>query len=223
MTNLTEAKMEKPENEGSNVKRVMWMLLAALGIVFTGGAIAGFLSEHQSEGAGAFSGRALGVLTVFVAVICALAYAIWRNAQNLKTTGEQLNRRERLNIRIVAACGVVGGLIGLILAISGDLGGQDANIFSSGPISPAVAIGLAIVIGLLMPLVSWYWHMRVIDEQESKAYRSGALLAIYAFWTVSPTWWLLWRGGILPAPDGIALYLMTTFIALIVWFYEKYR
>jgi membrane protein YdbS with pleckstrin-like domain len=223
MTNLTEAKMEKPENEGSNVKRVMWMLLAALGIVFTGGAIAGFLSEHQSDGGGALSGRALGVLTVFIAVICALAYAIWRNAQNLKTTGEQLNRRERLNIRIVAACGVVGGLIGLTLAISGDLGGQGANIFSSGPISPAVAIGLAIVVGILMPLVSWYWHMRVIDEQESKAYRSGALIAIYAFWTVSPTWWLLWRGGMLPAPDGIALYLMTTFIALIVWFYEKYR
>jgi hypothetical protein len=74
-----------------------------------------------------------------------------------------------------------------------------------------------------MPLMSWYWHARVIDELEADAYRSGAMLAMYAFWIVAPVWWLLWRGGMLPAPDGVALYLMTTFVALIIWFWKKYR
>ena len=144
-------------------------------------------------------------------------------AEKIKLSGDPLSRREKLNNRILIGCGIFGGLVALILLISGDVSAQNPNILSSDPISPVVAIILAIASGVLLPLLSWYWHAKVVDEQEEAAYRTGALIAIYAFWYIAPTWWLLWRGGILPAPDGIALYMMTTFIALFVWFWKKYR
>lgn len=224
MTDLTEAQMmECDDNAGSNGRRFLWMMLAGFGIIMTGGAIAGFLVQHQADGGGALSGAGIFALAVLVAIVGGLAFSMWRNAQNLKSSEEPLTRREKLNSRIVAGSGVFGGLIALVLVISGDLRSGNPDLFSDGPIAPAVAIGVSLAFGILAPLSSWYWHARVIDEQEDAAYRSGALFAIYAFWFVAPVWWLLWRGGMLPAPDGIALYLMTTSIALIVWFWKKYR
>lgn len=224
MTNLTETNMTKlEEGRGSNARRVLWIALAGLGTIFMSGAIIGFLSQHQADGGGAMSAIAFGILALFIMMTGALAFIIWHNIRQLNASGEQMTTRERLNNRIIVAFSIVGGLIGIIVAISGNFGSQPTEIFSNGPISPVVAIGLAVVIGLLLPPASWYWHMRVIDEQEAQAYRSGTLLALYAFWIVAPIWWLLWRGGLVPAPDGVALYLMTTFIALIVWLYEKYR
>lgn len=224
MTDLTEAKMtEGDDNAASNGRRFLWMMLAGLGIVMTGGAIAGFLAQHQADGGGALSVAGAVALAVLVAIIGGLAYSMWRNAQNLKQSEEPLTKREKLNNRIVAGSGIFGGLLAMVLVISGDVSSGNPDIFSDGPIPPAVAIGVALAFGILAPISSWYWHARVIDEQEDAAYRSGALFAVYAFWFVAPVWWFLWRGGILPAPDGVALYLMTTFIALIVWFWKKYR
>ncbi|MFN3451451.1 MAG: hypothetical protein ACK4ZE_04775, partial [Sphingorhabdus sp.] len=121
-------------------------------------------------------------------------------------------------------CGIFGGIIGLTLALSGNMDGiSEPNVLANGPISPVLAVILAVAIGIVMPAITYYWHKHVVDEQEDAAYRAGALIAIYAFWFVAPVWWLLWRGGILPAPNGMALYLMTAFIALIVWSWKKYR
>jgi hypothetical protein len=224
MTDLTEVGMtDRDEGAASNGRRVLLMMLAGLGIIMTGGAIVGFLAAHNEDGGGALSVAGVIALGTFVAIIGGLAYSIWRNAQNLKQSGDPLTRRERLNNRIVAGSGVFGALLALVLAMAGDINAGNPDIFSDGPISPVIAIIVAFTFGVLAPLLSWYWHARVIDEQEDAAYRSGALLAIYAFWFVAPVWWFLWRGGILPAPDGVALYMMTTFIALIVWFWKKYR
>lgn len=219
MMNSTEAKMAKLEDEGSSGRRVVWIAIAGLGIVMTGGAIVGFMSEVNSSGDDFKSGPALAALVLFIAIIAGLSYSILRNARKLKQSEYPLSRREKLNNQILAGSGIFGGVVAVVLVISGDV----SSGISDRPISPAIAIGGAFAVGVLAPLLSWYWHARIVDEQEDAAYRSGALIAIYAFWYVAPMWWLLWRGGILPAPDGIALYMMTTFITVIVWFWKKYR
>ena len=223
MTDLTEAKMAKLDEETSNGRRILWMMLAGLGIIMTAGAIAGFLAGHKAEHGGDLSVTATITLIAFVAIAGGLGYSIWRNASLMKRDAEPLTRREKLNSRMLIGSGVFGGLIAAALMASGEIGGQSPNIFSSDPIAPAVAISIALLIGVLAPLSSWYWHMRVVDEQEADAYRSGAMLAVYAYWFVAPVWWLLWRGGLVPAPDGIVLYMMTIFIAVIIWFWKKYR
>ena len=223
MTNLTEARMTQHEDTSSNSKRMLWIVVASLGVIMTSGAIAGFLSEMTAQGDGTMDGTSLIVLGVFVAIIGALAFVIWSLTQKMRTSGEKIPRREKLNNQILIGCGLFGGIIGLTLAVSENFGADEAILFGNGALPPVVAIVLAAAIGIFMPVVSYYWHKNVVDELEEAAYRAGALFAMYAFWFVAPVWWLLWRGGFLPAPNGVALYLMTTFVALIVWSWKKYR
>lgn len=224
MTNLTEAPMaQHDEDTSSNGRRMLWIFAAGVGMVMTAGAITGFLSEMKAQGNGTLDGASIAVLIVFVAIIGALAFVIRNLIKKMRVSGEKVPRREKLNSRIIIGCGVFGGLIGLTLSISENFGSNEAILFGNGALPPVVAIILAVAIGIFMPIVSYYWHKNVVDELEEAAYRAGALFAMYAFWFVAPVWWLLWRGGFLPPPNGVALYLMTTFVALIVWSWKKYR
>ena len=224
MTNLTESIMfDGDEKTGSTNQRNIWMILCGLGIVMLLGAITGFLSQHNDQGGGPLDSLGLVILGVFVTVILILAFAIWKMFQKVKLSGEKVPRREKLYNRILIGCGLLGGVIGLALAVTDNLGADEASLFASGPISPVLAIILSGAIGIIFPAVSIYWHKHVVDEQEEAAYRAGALFAIYAFWFIAPVWWLMWRGGMLQEPNGVALYLMTAFVAVVVWFWKKYR
>lgn len=228
MMSLTEAKMTKLDDESSNGRSVLWMTLAALGIVMSIGAIAGFLSVDTSDG-GEFSGFALGFLISLGVIIAGLSFVVWRNARKLQASGANMTRREKLNRNIVVACGLLGGMIGVILAAMGILGSSDTQEFDpfssllSGPIPVAAALALVFVWAVVMPVIAWFWHTWVIDEQEASAYRDGGYYAAYAYLMLTPTWWLLWRGGLLPEPDGVAIYLTFSLIWSAVWFWKKYR
>ncbi len=225
MTNLKERAMTDVDDMASNNgRRIIWMMFSGIGIVMISGAITGYLSQRGAEGDGPLNILDVSILGLFAAVILVLAFAIWRLFQQTKQSGERLPRRERLNNRIIWGCGIFGGIIGLALALTDNMGAaNEPSLFASGPISPVLAVILASAIGVVLPAITFYWHKHVVDEQEDAAYRAGTLIAIYAFWFIAPVWWLLWRGGILPSPNGVALYFMTAFIALIVWFWKKYR
>lgn len=205
-----------------NTRRIMLLVLSAIGMIFIGGAIAGFLIEHRNQGGGALGAGAIAVLATLIIAVGGLAYSQWRLAQSIRTSNEPMTRRETRSNRFLIGSMVAGAVTGMALVIVSDLGGGDASPFANTPIPAATAVALAAIFGIGVPAISWYWHMRVIDEQESEAYRSGALIAVYAFWIVAPVWWLLWRGGLVPAVDGVALYLGTIIIASIVWFWKKY-
>lgn len=228
MTDLMEVRMAKLEDEGSNGRSILWIAVAGLGIVMALGAIAGFMGEYHTDDGGEFSGFALGVLAAFGAIVASLTYVIWRNAKKLRTSGEPMTKREKLNRNIIAACGLLGGAIGVILSMSAigtpdDGPGLLSAIYGSGPIPLRIVLPLVFVWVVVMPVVAWFWHARAIDEQEASAYRDGGYYAAYAFLILAPLWWLLWRGGFLPEPDGVAIYLIFSLIWSAVWFWKKYR
>lgn len=229
MTNLVEAPMTRLENEGTSSRSIVWIVLAGLGVVMTAGAIAGFVGGHQSDGGGTISGAAIAVLAGFGAIMVGLSYAIWRNVKKLKSTGEPMTKREKLNRNILVSLGLLGGIMGVVLSMSstGDMPGNGPGslsaIFSSGPIPLSVVIAFVFIWVGIMPVVAWYWHTRAIDEQEASAYRDGGYYAAYAFLILAPLWWVLWRGGFLPEPDGVAIYLIFSLIWSAIWFWKKYR
>lgn len=223
MTNSMEVKMVEPREDSAGRHSTLWMMLSGLGIVMTAGAIAGFLAEHQAEGGGPLETGGIITLSIFAVIIAGLSFVIWRNGAILKGSSARLPRREKMSQRIMVFSCLLGGAIAIALMAASTAPDGQPDILAGGPIQPWVAIVLAAVSGIGMPILSIYWHNRVIDEQEADAYRTGALIAIYVYWMGAPVWWLLWRGGLVPAPDGVAIYLITTFTALIVWFWKKYR
>lgn len=229
MTNLTESAMfDADEKAGNNAQRIMWMILCGVGTIMILGAIAGFLSAHRAEGGGPLNLAGYAVLGVFISVTLILAFTIWKLFQLVKQSGERVPRREKLNRNIIVACGGLGGIMGLAIAASGisNISEQGADPFVAllaGPLPLIIVVPLIFVWGVIMPVVAWFWHTRVIDEQEANAYRDGGYYAAYAFLMLTPLWWLLWRGGLVPEPDGVAIYLSFSLVWTAVWFWKKYR
>ena len=228
MTNLKETNMiDRDEIAGSNGHRTMWVIVSGLGIVMTAGAVAGYLAAHEAQGGGALGTAGTVTLCGFAAIIIGLAYAIWINVSNMKASNEGLTRREKLNRKIVWGCGLAGGAIGLFLAFyETSVGNSDtgpALIFADSPMPPVIALILAFFWAVIMPIIAWFWHKRAIDEQEASAYRDGGYYAAYAFMIGAPTWWMLWRGGLAPEPDGVAIFMLFASLWTAVWFWKKYR
>ena len=228
MTNLTEAPMlDSDDVAKSNGRSIMWIILSSLGIVMVAGAIAGYMAEHNAQGGGPLGTAGIVTFSVFAALIAGLGYAIWTNSQKLRASNEPLTKRERLNRNILLGCGIGGGIVGLTVSLNSALTASpdsDAiDLFVSSAIPPIAALFLAFIWGVIMPVISWVWHKRAIDEQEASAYRDGGYYAAYAFLMGAPTWWFLWRGGLVPEPNGVVIFLLFTFIWSAVWYWKKYR
>ena len=215
------------EGQNRGLRRPIWIMLAALGIVMISGFIAGFTAQHQSEGGGAFTGIAAAILAAAILAIIGLGYWAWQNAKAMKVPGENLTRRELLNHNILLGCVFLGGVMGFAIAASGISNTSDnaADPFAAliaGPLPLHILVPIIIVWGIIMPVIAWFWHTRIIDEQEANAYRDGGYYAAYAFLLLTPLWWLLWRGGFLPEPDGVAIYITFSLVWTAVWFWKKY-
>ncbi|WP_295444246.1 hypothetical protein [Sphingorhabdus sp. EL138] len=210
------------EDAGGNGKRILWISLCGFGIIMLLGAITGFLSAHMKEGGGTLKLSGYAVLAAFISVTLALAFAIWKLFRQMKRSDQKVPQREKVYNRFLIGSFLFGGVTGLILALTGSFDETEAGLISNDAMSPMLAIILSIALGVIVPAITFYWHKNLVDEQEEAAYRFGALIAMYAFWFIAPVWWLLWRGGMLPEVDGIALYFITIFVALIVWFWKKY-
>jgi hypothetical protein len=210
------------ENADRNGRRILWMSLCGLGIIMILGAITGFLSAHMSEGGGPLNIASYTVLAALMSVTLLLAFVIWKLFRQMKRSEQKVPQREKVYNRFLIGSFTFGGVTGLVLALTGGFDETEAGLISNDAMSPTLAIILSIAIGVIAPAITLYWHKHAVDEQEEAAYRFGALIAMYAFWFIAPVWWLLWRGGMLPEVNGITLYFMTTFVALIVWFWKKY-
>jgi hypothetical protein len=144
------------------------------------------------------------------------------NSMPNKEAKTPLTKKERLNLNLVIALGMLGGILGVVLAVV-EKDGDAALLMSHSPLPAGIALGIAFVWVVIVPVVAWFWHTRAIDEQEASAYRDGGYYSAYAYLILAPTWWLLWRGGLMPQPDGVAIYFAFAMIWTAVWFWKKYR
>lgn len=132
---------------------------------------------------------------------------------------EPLTAKERMNRNILIGCMLLGGVIGMALALAGP-GGPD-SAFSNEPIQPWLAIVIGLVWGVGMPIATLFWQ-RYIDEQEADAYRWGAYYGFLVYTVGAPLWWILWRGGLVPEPNGVIIYYIVLGTAGFEWLRRKY-
>ncbi|WP_322963036.1 hypothetical protein [Sphingomonas fuzhouensis] len=131
---------------------------------------------------------------------------------------------ERTNHRLLAISGVVGGIAGLstaLIVLQQPPGASPHPDLWSSPLPLWFAILMALIWGVVIPIISWRWH-RVVDEHESRAYRDGALAAFYVVGLGAPVWWFLWRGGVLPPLQAEWVYGALMATCGIVWMWRKY-
>ena len=132
--------------------------------------------------------------------------------------------RQRANHRLLALSGLLGGAIGLGIALVATRGVPDGTRpdLMSAPLPLWFAVVLAFAWGVVLPVISWRWH-RVVDEHEREAYRDGAVAGFYAVEIGAPIWGTFWRAGMLPPVDATALFAAMIAVTGIVWLWRKYR
>lgn len=151
-------------------------------------------------------------------------YATYRTYKAGQKDTEALTPKEKLNRNILIGCMVIGGIIGATLVlVSDDPGNNPLALFSNSPVSPILAIILAIFMLIIMPIVTYYWHTRASDEQELHSIRVASYYALSVYMLGAPAWWILWRGGLVPEPNGIAIYYITLSTMGVFWLQKKYQ
>ncbi|MDR6113513.1 MULTISPECIES: hypothetical protein [unclassified Sphingomonas] len=130
---------------------------------------------------------------------------------------------ERANHRLLAISGAVGGIAGLstaLIVLQQPRGAARPDLWSS-PLPLWFAVLMALIWGVIVPIISWRWH-RVVDEHERQAYRDGAVASFYTVGLGVPVWWFLWRGGVLPPVQIEWVYGAMLAVAGLVWLWRKY-
>ena len=196
--------------------RVPFLTVVLLALIGYG---LGYTMAVMRHGHGLDSTHGLQFALIILAIL-GCGWLLLRQAQ-ASSGKDRLTSKERLNRNLTIASGLLGGVVALILAFADRNNLASGGIFSSGPLTPMVSILLILIVGLLVPAITLYWH-KIIDEQEAHAYRTGALVGLYVYAIGAPVWWLAWRGGFVPAPNGFIIYFATIFTLGGVWLWKKY-
>jgi len=201
-------------------------MLKAIGLgiltLFLMGFVVGFTAAHLN-GTKAIT---LGGGAMWAGAALAAAGCAWLLTRMIKKTARltaPATRRERLNRNILVACGLLGGVIGGTMVLANREALEAGNIFNDAPLPAGIALVIVLVLGVVVPALSIYWHRSAVDEQEADAYKTGALYGLYVFMIGAPVWWFAWRGGFAPEPDGPLLYMATVLTVGAVWMWRKYR
>jgi hypothetical protein len=229
MMNLQEATMgDLPEKKGreANPRRPMiWIALAAVATIFMAGVLHGVIDVSIEKGK-LFSTSSIIIILVFIGVIITLIYAQWYWMRVIRNGSEPLNARETLNRNIWLALGALGALAGAIMIVIIDPSKNksllDIFLYNVDPIPISVAIILSVLWSIITPIVTWFWYIRAIDEQEISAYKDGGNYAGHTYIFIVPTWWILWRAEILPEPNEFIIFNAFIIIWIIVWLWKKY-
>ena len=226
MMSLQEATMGEGREFESHDASSRWLMLriiiAAIATLLLISAFAGFFNTFM-QSSRPISVLAVAVMMGFCAAIGVLLFTQWRWIKIFRANGEPLNKREALNRNIMLLCCFIGTVIGLATAIV-SRGNQKVGFMETldGPLPTAIAVSVAVSWSVIMPIIAWVWHSRAIDEQEAAAYRDGGYYAAYTYMIAAPTWWVLWRGGLLPEPNGVAIFYMFMTVWFGVWAWKKY-
>jgi hypothetical protein len=204
MTRMLDSLAQRPAAQ----RVLLAIVLGTLGMFLIGlavGVVAAMISKGHLP-----SRLWVTALPIVAAPLGALSiYAAWRLAAPPATASGYEKRYWRTWL-VVTALGVP---VGMVLAMSSRRNGVDSiNPFTSDPISPPIAVLLAVLVTGFFALAVGLYH-RTIDDHEERAYLWGSQLAYYFLVLAVPAWWLLERGGIVEP-----ISTTTAFIAILVSF-----
>ncbi|MEM1195549.1 MAG: hypothetical protein AAGH57_05550 [Pseudomonadota bacterium] len=144
------------------------------------------------------------------------SYFLWRWMPDF-TMGEPQTPRGKRVRWILIGCGVLGGLSSVPL-IDLDQGGT--LLFGNGPVPPLSALITGAMWTLIMPVFMIGYRLNS-DEVTREANNFGFSVGFQAFAYIAPLWWLGWRGGFLPQPDVMVLFLGGLVVATIAHLWKR--
>lgn len=140
-----------------------------------------------------------------------------------KSTKRPMSPRRKRYLTALGLAGLFGGILGAWMQIAqSGASPTDLAMLSNSPLTPNFAIGASVIwiVGMIVSLVLYH---RSVDDHEERAYLWAGTAAWYTFTLAAPTWWVLHRASLAPAPDVMLLLVGALAVNLVVWLWLKYR
>lgn len=127
-------------------------------------------------------------------------------------------RQKRINA-VIGALFCVGLVSGFLVGFFED---EDAGLLAANSIPPWLAIASAIVFVVAVSYGSWKL-MQVSDEHERVIHTRTTVVAGNVMLIGYPTWFILWKGGLVPEPDALWLFMAGIVSSAIAFAWYKFR
>ncbi len=195
---------------GGGIAKLIKCALAGTGLLFFTGVGLGVTMVVVERGEAKPLALAIGAAALVLAALC--GWALYRLKPFAMNEDGPVSPRVLNARRTLGLSAVVGAVLGVVLSIATLSSDDPWGLFGDAPLPPWVAaLAIAVWIGVV-PLLSWRWW-RNIDEHEAAAYRFGAVAGMYGYAFIMPTWWMGWRGGFLPEPQAMLIFV----VVIVVW------
>lgn len=127
-------------------------------------------------------------------------------------------RKRRINM-VIGTLFSIGLLSGFLVGFFED---EKAGLASPNSIPPWLAVVSAIVFVVATTFGSWKL-MKVSDELERTINTKSTVLAGNTMLIGYPSWFILWKGGIVPEPDALWLFVACIVASAVGYGWYKFR
>ena len=153
-------------------------------------------------------------------IVAVAAYPFWKTAPDFTMGEPHTPRGNRVRWMLVAL--VVVGIATSIPISAGapELGAR--ALWSNAPLPTVPALIACMLWGLAMPVLILSGR-RNSDEHARASHDFAMMVGGQVFTYVTPIWWMGWRGGFLPEPEAMQLFLAVLVIVWCVNMWRSYR
>lgn len=127
-------------------------------------------------------------------------------------------RKRRINM-VIGTLFCVGLVSGFLVGFFED---EEAGLVAANSIPPWLAITSAIAFLIATTFGSWKL-MKVSDELDRTINTQATMMAGNVLLIGYPTWFVLWKGGLVPTPDALWLFVAGFVSSMIVYAWQKFR
>lgn len=132
--------------------------------------------------------------------------------------GRARQRRRRINT-VVGTLFSIGLISGFMVGFFED---EKAGLVTANSIPPWLAVVSAITFVIAVTYGSWKL-MKVSDELERTINTKATVMAGNVMLIGYPTWFILWKGGIVPEPDALWLFVSGIAASALTYAWYKFR
>jgi len=132
--------------------------------------------------------------------------------------------RERFQRNFLIGCMLLGGGVGIALAISTEYSGGLIEGLAHGAITLHPVVAIVLALGMLIGLVALpVYGFRTIDEV--KVMRNLWSMSVGWFVVIGgyPAWAMLAAGGLVPQPHALGLFLLAYGVTMVAYLIAKWR
>ena len=144
-------------------------------------------------------------LPVAIILAVGLAYPLWRWRPDF-TMGEPMTPRGKRVRWFLAGLVLFGAIVSLPLIMADGPDGERISLYGNGPVPAWAATAMVAMWLVVMPALAIFGRRNSDDFGRTTA-DWASMVGFQFFAIVTPAWWMGWRGGFLPEPEAMLIFV----------------